>query len=71
MTEKDLEKIFAEVRAEVYSPEYRKKVEETIKHAQSLSDSDVDNLSLALMTNSELDKVFLFRVLSKTMCDKD
>ena len=71
MTEKELAKIFTEVRAEVYTPEYRKKVEETIKRAQSLSDSGVDNLSLALMTNSELDKVFLFRVLSKTMRDKD
>lgn len=70
MTEKDLEKILAEVRAEVYSPDYRSKIAEQIKRARGLGDSGVDGLSLTLATNSELDKGFLFRVLAKVLCDK-
>ena len=70
MTEKDLEKIFAEVRAEVYSPEYRKKIEERIKQDRRLDDTGVGGLALALAANSELDKAFMFRVLAKALCDK-
>lgn len=70
MTEKELEKIFAEVRANVYSPEFISKIKEEIKLNRSLDDSGMDSLTLALATNSELDKVFLFRVLAKTLCDK-
>lgn len=70
MTEKDLEKIFAEVHAEVYSPEYRKKIEERIKLAKGLNDTGVGGLALALAANSEQDKAFLFRVLAKALCDK-
>ena len=66
MTEEDLEKIFAEV----YSPEYRSKIAEQIKRARGFGDSGVDGLGLALATNSELDRAFLFRVLAKALCDK-
>ena len=69
MTEKDLEKIFAEVYAEVYSPEYRKKIEEKIRRAQGLGDSSMDSLTLTLAVKDELEKVFLFRVLAKVLCD--
>ena len=69
MTEKDLEKIFAEVRTEVYSPEYRAKIEERIKQTKGIGDSGIERLSLALETNSELDKAFMFRVLAKALSD--
>jgi len=70
VTEKELEKIFADVRAEVYSPEYRNKIEEKVKNDTGLDDKGVSKLALTLATNSELDKAFMFRVLSKTLCDK-
>lgn len=69
MTEKDLEKIFAEVHAEIYSPEYRKKIEERIKQDRAFDDTDFGGLALVLAVNSELDKTFLFRVLTKALCD--
>lgn len=65
MTEKDLEKIFAEVDAEVYSPEYRRIIEERLG-----KDSGVSELALAIRVNRELDKNFLFRILARTLCDK-
>lgn len=70
MTEKDLEKIFAEVDAEVYSSEHRKKIEEQVKKNTGLDDEGVAGLTLAIRVNRELDKNFLFRVLARTLCDK-
>ena len=69
MTKKDLEKIFSDVRAEVYSAEFIAKTKEQIKFARGISDSGIDGLALALEINSELDKAFLFRVLAKALSD--
>lgn len=65
MTEKDLEKIFTEANAEVYSPEYRKIIEERIGTSEA-----VEGLALALKANHEQNKAFLFRVFAKALCNK-
>lgn len=66
MTKNELKEIFNDARVEVYSSESRAKIEEQIKRG----DSDIDGLVLALVTNREMDKAFLFRVLEKALCDK-
>ena len=66
MTKDELKKIFNDVHVEVYSPESRAKIEEKIKRGNN----DIDELALLLVTNSEMIKAFLFRVLEKTLCDK-
>lgn len=70
MTKEDLQKIFDEVHAEVYSPEYRSNLEEQIKNNQHIGDDSLDRFGLLLLTQSELNKAFTFKVLLKALCSK-
>ena len=71
MTKEELRQIFHDATAQVYSPEARRKVADKLCSEQHYSNTEKDQVLLALNVELALNRRLLYEVLRRILCSEE